>query len=89
MQRTVAARVFDTVVWIVAAAAVCYLLVGAYYGYAVGRAIREAKASNPLIAVVAHAIGRENAEEYAIAKSRIPSYVVKAPTFWIALRLNE
>lgn len=76
-------------VWIVAAVAACYLLAGAYFGYAVGRAMHEAKAANPMIAMVAGAIGRDNAERYAIAKLHVPAYVLKAPTFWIALRMNE
>ena len=69
--------------------AACYLLVGAYFGYAVGRAMHEAKAANPVVAMVATAIGRDNAEQFAILKMKVPTYVVKAPTFWFALRMNE
>ncbi len=89
MQRAAAAgKIFEGIVWLLAAIAAGYLLVAAYYGYAVGRAMHDAK-RNPLIAVVAGAIGREGSERYAIAKARIPTYIVQAPTFWIVLRLNE
>lgn len=69
--------------------AVCYLAVGAFYGYAVGRAMYVAKATNPTIALVATAIGRDNAEQFAIGKLRVPRFILKAPTFWILLRMNE
>ncbi|MEO6835086.1 MAG: hypothetical protein ABI231_04170 [Candidatus Tumulicola sp.] len=82
-------KAFETVVWIVVAVAACYLLAGAYFGYRVGRAMHEAKATNPVIAMVANAIGRNNSEQYAIAKLRIPEYIIRAPTFWVALRMNE
>ena len=90
MQRSGAGvRLFDSAVWTVAAIAACYLLVGAYYGYLVGRTMREVKASNPIVAAVAGAAGRSASEEFAIVKLRVPSYIVKAPTFWMTLRLNE
>ncbi|HEY1653836.1 MAG TPA: hypothetical protein VGF86_01845 [Candidatus Tumulicola sp.] len=89
MQRAAAVgKAFERIVWLLAALAAAYLLLAGYYGYAVGRAMHDAK-RNPLIAVVAGAIGREGSERYAITKARIPSYIVEAPTFWIALRLNE
>jgi hypothetical protein len=89
MQSTAApSRIFEATVWLIAGLAIAYLLVAAYFGYAVGRAMHEAKA-NPLIGIVAGAIGREPSERYAIAKARIPAYIVQAPTFWIALRINE
>jgi hypothetical protein len=93
MQRTgpfpTAGKAFETVVWTIVALAACYLLVGAYYGFAVGRAMHEAKTANPVVAMVATAIGRDNAEQFAILKMKVPTYVVKAPTFWFALRMNE
>jgi hypothetical protein len=91
MQRlaTRSGRTFEVVVWIVAAIAVAYLVAGAYYGYVVGRAMHEAKASNPMIAMAAGAIGRNASEQFAIVKLKVPEYIVKAPTFWMALRMNE
>ena len=89
MRQASAGRLFEATVWIVAAVAMCYLAVAGYCGYAVGHAMRDAKASNPLIAMVAHAVGRESSERYAIAKAHVPGYLVEAPTFWIALRMNE
>ncbi|MGA8532491.1 MAG: hypothetical protein WB615_00120 [Candidatus Tumulicola sp.] len=82
-------RLFEAVVWIVAGIAACYLIAGAYYGYVVGRTMHESKASNPMIAMVAGAIGRNASEQFAIVKLKVPDYIVKAPTFWVALRLNE
>jgi hypothetical protein len=82
-------KAFETMVWTVVALAACYLLAGAYYGYAVGHAMHEAKAANPMVAMVANAIGRNNSEEYAITKLRVPQYIVRAPTFWAVLRMNE
>lgn len=75
--------------WTLAAIAACYLVVGAYYGYLVGRAIHEVKASNPVVAMVAGAIGRTASEQFAIAKLRVPGYIERAPTFWMALHFNE
>lgn len=91
MQRFAArsGRAFEAVVWIVAAIAACYLIAGGYYGYLVGRTMHEAKASNPMIAMVAGAIGRNASEQFAIVKLKVPDYIVKAPTFWVALRMNE
>ena len=91
MQRAAAVtgKAFERIVWTVVALAACYLLAGAYYGYAVGRAMHEAKASNPIIAMVANAIGRNNAEQYAIMKLKVPGYIVRAPTFWAVVRMNE
>ncbi len=89
MQQAPAGKLFEVMVWLVAALAAGYLLAAGYCGYAVGRAMRDAKASNPLIAMVAGAVGRENSERYAIARSHVPAYLVQAPTFWIALRMNE
>jgi hypothetical protein len=71
------------------AVAACYLAVGGYYGYLVGRTMYEAKASNPMIAMVAGAVGRNNAEQFAIVKMRVPPFIVKAPTFLLLLRMNE
>lgn len=88
MQRT-APTLFEAAVWIVAAIAACYLLVGAYYGYLVGRTMHEVKAANPIAAMVAGAVGRNASEQFAIVKLRVPAYIVKAPTFWMTLRLNE
>jgi hypothetical protein len=82
-------RTFEVVVWLVAAVAACYLLAGAYYGYLVGRTMREAKATNPMVAMVAGAIGRNASEQFAIVKLKVPAYIVRAPTFWVALRMNE
>jgi predicted secreted protein len=89
MHRLGVVKAFETAVWAAAVVAALYLIVAAYCGYALGRAMHQAKADNPLIGVVADAIGRDHAERVAIARSRIPAYVVNAPTFWIALRLNE
>jgi hypothetical protein len=91
MQRTAAVtgKAFEVIVWAIVAAGACYLLAGGYYGYLVGRAMHEAKASNPMIAMVANAIGRQNAEQYAITKFKVPEYIVRAPTFWAVLRSNE
>lgn len=89
MRQASASKFFEVTVWTVAVAAACYLGVAGYCGYAVGRAMRDAKASNPLIGMVAHAVGRETSERYAIARARVPGYLVQAPTFWIALRMNE
>ena len=82
-------RTFEVVVWVVAAIAACYLLVGAYYGYQVGRAMHEAKASNPMLAMVAGAVGRNASEQFVIRRFNVPQYIVRAPTFWVALRMNE
>ncbi len=91
MQRIAAksGRAFEVAVWTVAAIAACYLVAGAYYGYVVGRAMHEAKASNPMIAAVAGAVGRNASEQFAIVKMKVPEYIVKTPTFWVALRMNE
>ncbi len=91
MQRIAAksGRAFEAVVWIVAAIAACYLIAGAYYGYLVGRTMHEAKASNPMIAMVAGAVGRHASEQFAIVRLNVPDYIVKAPTFWVVLRMNE
>jgi hypothetical protein len=91
MQRVAAksGRAFETVVWIVAITAALYLIAGAYYGYLVGRTMHEAKASNPMIAMVAGAVGRNASEQFAILKMKVPEYIVKAPTFWVVLRMNE
>ena len=90
MQRTAeGVKIFEAVVWTIAAVAACYLLIAAYYGYLVGRTMHEVKASNPIVAMVAGAAGRAASEQFAIVKMRVPPYIVKAPTFWMALRLNE
>jgi hypothetical protein len=90
MQRTAAGgRVFEAAVWTLAAVAACYLLVAGYYGYLVGRTMHEVKAANPVVAMAATAVGRAASEQFAIVKLRVPPYIVKAPTFWMALRLNE
>ncbi len=90
MQRSaVGGRIFETTVWTLAAIAACYLLIGAYYGYLVGRAMHDVKASNPVVAMVANAAGRTASEQFAIARLRVPAYVERAPTFWMALRFNE
>ena len=91
MQRLAAhsGRTFEVVVWIIAAIAAAYLVAGAYYGYLVGRTMHEAKASNPMIALAAGALGRNASEQFAIVKMKVPEYIVKAPTFWVALRMNE
>jgi hypothetical protein len=90
MQRSaVGGRIFEAAVWMLAAIAACYLLAGGYYGYLVGRAIHDVKASNPVVAMVASAAGRTASEQFAIAKLRVPAYIERAPTFWMALRFNE
>ncbi len=90
MQRSAAGgKIFEAAVWTLAAVAACYLLIGAYYGFFVGRTIHDVKASNPVAAMVANAAGRTASEQFAIAKLRIPAYIVRAPTFWMALRFNE
>lgn len=89
VQRAASGRFFEAAVWVVAAVAACYLLAGAYYGYLVGRTMHEVKAANPVVAMVADAAGRRASEQFAIAKMRVPAYIVKAPTFWMTLRLNE
>ncbi|HKU81936.1 MAG TPA: hypothetical protein VJP76_07185 [Candidatus Tumulicola sp.] len=89
MRQPSSGKFFEIAVWVVAAAAAGYLLLAGYCGYAVGRAMRDAKASNPLVGMVANAVGREGSERYAISKAHVPAYLVDAPTFWIALRMNE
>ena len=90
MQRSaVGGRIFEAAVWTLAAIAACYLVIGGYYGYLVGRTIHDVKASNPVVAMVASAAGRTASEQFAIAKLRVPAYIVRAPTFWMALRFNE
>lgn len=71
------------------ALAFCYLVAGAYYGYLVGHAISAAKASNPMIAIAADAVGHQSAERFAIAKMGVPAFIVRAPTFLLVLRLVE
>jgi hypothetical protein len=78
-----------TVVSIAFVLGLMYLIAGAYYGYIVGRAMSIAKASNPTIAMVATAIGRDNAEQFAIGKLHVPRFIQNDPTFWIFLRMNE
>ena len=90
MQRSaVGGRLFEAAVWTLAAVAACYLAAGAYYGFLVGRAMHEVKATNPVAAIVAGAAGRPASEQFAIARFRVPAYILRAPTFWMALRFNE
>lgn len=90
MRRSaVGGRIFEAAVWTLAAVAACYLAAGAYYGFLVGKAIHDVKASNPIAAMVANAAGRTASEQFAIARLRVPAYIVRAPTFWMALRYNE
>lgn len=90
MQRSAAGgKIFDAAVWTLAAVAACYLAIGAYYGFLVGRTIHEVKAANPVAAMVANAAGRSASEQFAIARLRIPAYILRAPTFWMALHFNE
>jgi hypothetical protein len=68
---------------------VVYLGIGAYYGVVVGQTMRKAEASNPAIEIAATMIGREASEAYTIRRMGVPKWIVKAPTFWLALRMNE
>lgn len=66
-----------------------YLLVSAYFGFRVGRAIYEAKSTNPIAAIGATIVGQDYTERFVIEQMRIPSFLTASPTFWIALRASE
>lgn len=66
-----------------------YFAVAAYYGYAVGQSMHKIEVSNPMIGIAATMVGRNAAERFAIHRSGVPSWIVRAPTFWLALRMNE
>lgn len=68
---------------------IVYLGLSALYGYRVGRTIYEAKAHNAYVAIASTMVGREETEHYAITHLQVPEFVVKSPTFWLALRLSE
>lgn len=66
-----------------------YLAVAAYYGFAVGQAIRKAEASNPMIRMAATMVGKAASEDFTIRRMGVPNWIVRAPTFWFTLRMNE
>jgi hypothetical protein len=66
-----------------------YLAIGAYCGFAVGKTMRDAEASNPMIGIAVTMVGRDAAEGFAIHRIGVPGWIVAAPTFWLALRANE
>jgi hypothetical protein len=68
---------------------VLYLVIAAFYGYQVGRAIYEAKATNAVAAIASNVAGRELTEKYAIEQLQVPQVFMQAPSFWLALRLTE
>ena len=49
-----------------------YLAIAAYYGYAVGQAMHNVEASNPMIGIAATMVGRNAAERFAIHQSGVP-----------------
>lgn len=66
-----------------------YLATAAYYGFVVGETLRKAEASNPMIRIAATMVGRTAAEEFTIHRIGVPNWIVRAPTFWLTLRMNE
>lgn len=66
-----------------------YLAIAAYYGVVVGRTIRKAEASNPMIRIAATMVGRTATEAFTIRRMGVPNWIVRAPTFWLTLRMNE
>lgn len=66
-----------------------YLAIAAYYGFIVGHAMRQAEASNPMIRIAATMVGRTASEGFAIHRMGVPNWIVRAPTFWLTLRMNE
>jgi hypothetical protein len=70
-------------------ALVMYLAIAAYYGLAVGQAMRRAEASNPMIRIAARMVGRTAAEGFTIHRMAVPKWIVSAPMFWLTLRMNE
>jgi hypothetical protein len=68
---------------------IVYLGLSGLYGYRVGRAIYEAKASNTYIAIASNMVGREDTERYAINRLQVPAFITESPAFWLGLRLSE
>mgnify|MGYP001260956933 CR=1 FL=1 len=66
-----------------------YLLLSAYFGFRVGRAIYEAKSTNPFASIGANIVGQEYTERFAIEQMRIPAMFTASPAFWVALRASE
>jgi hypothetical protein len=78
-------RVLPVVLLLVAV----YLAIAAYYGFEVGQAMRKAEASNPMIRIAATMVGRTAAEAFTVRRMGVPNWIVRAPTFWLTLRMNE
>ena len=66
-----------------------YLGIGAYYGFLVGQTMRKVEAANPMIEAAATMLGRDASENFTIRRLGIPNWIVRAPTFWLVLRMNE
>jgi hypothetical protein len=66
-----------------------YLAIAAYYGFLAGQAMRKAEASNPMIRIAAKMVGRTDTEAFTIHRMGVPTWIVRAPTFWLTLRMNE
>jgi ribose/xylose/arabinose/galactoside ABC-type transport system permease subunit len=65
-----------------------YLAAAAYFGVVVGQTMHRARA-NPLIDTAAIMLGREASERYVIHRLGVPRWILRAPTFWLALRMSE
>lgn len=76
-------------VQVVLLALAVYLAVAAYYGAVVGQTMRKAEASNEMIRIAGTMVGRAAAESFTIHRMGVPSWIVRAPTFWLTLRMNE
>ncbi len=66
-----------------------YLAIAAYFGFVVGQAIRKAEASNSTVRITATMVGRGATEAFTIRRMGVPNWIVRAPTFWLTLRMNE
>ncbi|HEY1428019.1 MAG TPA: hypothetical protein VGF18_00470 [Candidatus Tumulicola sp.] len=66
-----------------------YFGVTALCGFELGRQISHAKTTNPLVAIGAQMIGREETEAYAIHKANFPNWITESPSFWVMLRKTE
>jgi hypothetical protein len=79
---------FRIVLSLIVGVGVAYFSITALCGYELGRQINKAKA-NPLVAIGAQMVGRNETEAFAIHKAKFPAFITESPSFWLLLRQSE
>jgi hypothetical protein len=79
---------FRVVLALIVGVGLAYFSITALCGYELGRQINKAK-GNPLIAIGAQMIGRNETEAFAIHKANFPALITESPSFWLMLRQSE